>query len=165
MVMRRRRAWADTRFTAQAIANAATVKSDLLVGLSSTETKTVTRILGDLHFSADALAEVEYQQVVDVGIGVVSKEAFDLETLPDMDAVADYPQNGWVYIATQLCYQSLPTGGTPTAMWRGDARFVFDIRAQRKVDRGVLFLSLLNVGVGSSTGMEVTGRVRALCLT
>ena len=55
----------------------------------------------DLWVGPAANIEDEGQNAVDVGIGVVSKEAFDLETLPDMDATGDYPQQGWAYVATK----------------------------------------------------------------
>ncbi len=164
MVLRRRRAWGDTRF-ADLPLGAGTRKDDLLVGLAVTETKTVTRVIGDFSLNGAAVDENEYSVTIDVGIGVTSREAFDLETLPDPDAVADYPMNGWLYVATQICYQALPTGATPTAMWRKDARFTFDIRAQRKVDRGVLFMVIQNLAAPTAGTMRINGRVRALCLT
>ncbi len=160
--MRRRRAWADTRFAGTVLAVSATSKSDLLAGLVATETKTVSRILIDLlvyHRSSTVFADVE--NGIDIGIGVVSSEAFTLETLPDMDAVADYPQAGWVYVSTLMCYRAEAS----TGLVAYPAHFKADIRGQRKVDRGVLFMSILNTGIQGSETVGITGRVRALCLT
>ena len=163
VVMRRRRAWDDTRFAGATIAESATLKRDLLADLAASETKTVTRIIGTLQFYATPPNDVDYHNVLEIGIGVVSKEAFDLETLPDVNTETDYPQQGWLYVATRPAYQV--AAGTLGIM-RQDAIFSFDIRAQRKVDRGVLFMLIENTGIspGGST-MSIVGRVRALCLT
>ena len=103
MVMRRRRAWGDTRIAGTLLASSATLKFDLLPNLAAADTKTVSRILIDLTVGVPVNndSSVDRENVVDVGIGVVSNEAFIAETLPDMDAVADYPQAGWVYLATK----------------------------------------------------------------
>ncbi len=163
MVMRRRRAWADTRFSGQLLVASGTTKDDLLAGLSPSDVKTVTRILVDLYMAYPVGNDVavDRENSIDVGIGVVSQEAFDLETLPDMNAVADYPQQGWVYIATAPVWRTSMAG----AFVAESAHFKADIRAQRKVDRGVLFLSILNIGNIGLDSVFLTGRVRALCLT
>ena len=163
MTMRRRRAWADTRFAGTTIAASGTDKKDLLTGLAAMDVKIVTRLIGDVRVYGGATTETEYEMAIGLGIGVVSKEAYDLETLPDTDNVADYPQQGWIYVATQVCYQAIDSAGS--GLHRVDARFIFDIRAQRKVDRGVLFMLIDNTGIGTSSTLSITGRVRALCLT
>ena len=163
MVMRRRRAWADTRFADLSILDAATSKSDLLAGLTPADTKTVTRVLVDLTFGYVSSFAQDGSNTIDVGIGVVSQEAFDLETLPDPNAIADYPQQGWLYVATKRCMQTFLTS---TGLHLIPAVFQVDIRAQRKVDRGVLFMVLQNnAAEGLSATVRVYGRVRALCLT
>ena len=164
MTMRRRRAWADLRIPGTTLAASSTLKYDLLAGLTAMDTKTVTRIILDLTVCppvTNAL-NVDRTSVVDVGIGVVSQEAYDLETLPDMDNTADYPQQGWIYVATGLVYKIADSGGP---MWMHFARFEADLRAQRKVDRGVLFMSLLNIGINGADNIDFYGRVRVLCLT
>ena len=146
------------------MASSGTIKKDLLAGLTATETKTVSRILINLQVFnpvTNAL-NVDRSNVIDVGIGVCSKEAFDLETLPDMDNEADYPQAGWVYIDTQVTLKYADSGGPLVIV---GALFKADIRGQRKVDRGVLYASILNVGVNGADSVEVWGRIRALCLT
>ena len=162
--MRRRRAWADTLLQSPNMDLNEQSKDDLLVGLAATETKTVSRVLMDLHFFYDQLETAESIIVVHVGIGVVSKEAFDLGTFPDAAAVADYPQQGWLYVASLPIINTLPGAG---GIWRMDAHFKADIRGQRKVDRGVLFMTTNAVLLqGTDPGDIVrVGRVRALCLT
>ena len=145
MVMRRRRAWSDTLIQGTTLPHAATLKFDLLAGLSPTETKTVSRILINLTMTPPVTnAAADRSNNVFVGIGVVSKEAYDLETLPDTNATADYPQNGWVYIANKVVWKAAPSAAQ---LHIHVAEFVADVRGQRKVDRGVLFMSLLNIAV------------------
>jgi len=164
MVMRRRRAWADTRIVSNVIDLNEQSQTDLLAGLSPTETKTVSRVLIDMMFMYLGDELDESNLAVDMGIGVVSKEAFDLGTLPDANAVGDYPQQGWLYVATQAMSVSLPALG---GVHRTNAHFKVDIRGQRKVDRGVLFMTTnASLVDGTDPGFIVQiGRVRALCLT
>jgi len=162
MVMRRRRAWADTRKAGVLIVASGNITDDLLLGLAAAETKTVTRILLDLWFILPVNNSfADRENVVDIGIGVVSREAFDLGTLPDPGTVADYPQQGWLYLATQVVSRAADATGV---IWQ-HAHFKADIRGQRKVDRGVLFSTLENVGVVGADAVTVYGRIRALCLT
>jgi len=165
MVDRRRRAWADSRF-ATFVTTADQVKTDLLAGLAATETKTVTRVIIDMHFNLFETSENEATQVIDLAIGVVSREAFDLGTFPDANATGDYPQTGWLYVATKPVMSTVPGGGTAGGIWRIDASFMADIRAQRKVDRGVLYMTYNMLALsGTAQSVRVVGRVRVLCLT
>ena len=164
MVMRRRRAWSDARYAGSTLASGATLKNDLLTNLAAADTKTVSRLLIDLTFVPPVTnSAVDRTNTIDIGVGVVSREAFDLETLPDMDNLADYPQTGWLYVATKMVYKFAPDVSSGTTIL--PAHFMVDIRANRKVDRGVLFLSILNVGVNGTDNVDIWGRVRALCLT
>jgi len=162
MVMRRRRAWSDTSFAGATLAASSTIKSDLLATLTPSDTKTVTRIILDVSCIYPVTnAFTDRSNTVFLGIGVVSEEAFDLETLPDMNAVADYPQQGWVYVSQQVVWRTADA----TGVLGGSARFQADLRAQRKVDRGVLFMTILNIGINGADNIDLFGRVRALCLT
>ena len=44
------------------------------------------------------------------------------------------------------------------------ARFQFDIRAMRKIDKGRLYIIMENTNITVGGAMQVTGFVRALCL-
>jgi len=155
---RRRRAWADTRLANFLAAGGVQNKFDLLVDLAPTETKTVTRILVDLLFAYQGV-DTHRVASIDLGIGVVSREAFDLGTFPDANTASDYPQNGWLYVATKRV-QFVPSA------WMDPAVFTADLGAQRKVDRGVLFMTFTQqLVIGTVEDIRVYGRVRALCLT
>jgi len=160
--MRRRRAWSDTRFAQSAVIGNQE-KSNLLLQVADSDVKTVSRILVDMVFHFTGTDENESENVVDLAIGVVSLEAFNLGTFPDADAVADYPQQGWLFVATLPLMQSYPSLG---GVWRIDAHFKADIRGQRKVDRGVLYMTtnVLTLS-GTPNNPRKVGRIRALCLT
>ena len=161
MVQRRRRAWGDTRLAGFALAANGESRSDLLVGLSGVDTKTVVRIIGGITVYVPVNNNVETEAAIDVVIGVASREAFDLGTLPDADAVADYPTQGWLYAATKIVFMT--TGSVEQT--RSPVTFDFDLRASRKIDRGVLYMTILNTSLQGGNSIEITGRVRALCLT
>jgi len=157
--------WCDFLMNFNMVDGAVTL-DNLLVNAPSNDTRTITRLIGDFKVVLSAVSEVETQQVVDVGIGVINKEAFDLGTgvgVPNPTVEDSYPPRGWLYVARDTVLQALPTGGTVTAMWRETPHFKFDIRGQRKVDKGVLFMwSEANVTAGSTSTPNAIGRVRVL---
>jgi len=166
---RRRRAWADVLYTNLGLPAGGSVKTDLLVGSGApvVDTLTAVRIVGDIYVHTSPTDETEYSAAIDIGIGVSSAEAFALgvTALPDPNTAGDYPPRGWLYVSRQYVEQALPTGGTPTAIHRKDARFQFDIRAMRKIDKGVLFAIWRNTEFVAPSAMALTGRIRTLCLT
>jgi len=157
VTQRRRRAWADSRFSDFNAVSGQQHKTDLLADLSDKETKTVSRILLDLVFVYSDV-DIQREASIDLGIGVVSREAFDLGTFPDPNTASDYPQQGWLYVATKVALH------VPSAFMH-PAVFTADLRGQRKVDRGVLYMTFTQLGTIQSGILHVYGRVRALCLT
>jgi len=168
MVSRRRVAWCDTLLQT-GILDAAILLENLLVNAPASDTMTVTRIIGDFTVEVPALSEVEIGSSVDVGIGVINTEAFDLGTgvgIPNPTVEDSTPPRGWLYAMRHTVKQSLPTGGTPTAMWRERAHFQFDLRGQRKIDKGVLYMWVeQNAFEGTGMSLSVVGRIRTLFKT
>ena len=166
MVSRRSRVWADTRFASVALNDGAQVVNDLRGAIVVPDVYTCVRLIVDFEVGVTSLQEAEFSQIIDLGIGVTSFEAFTAGVVPDPKATADYPRDGWLYVASKLVEQSVPTGATPVAMYRKNAVFQVDLRAGRKVDRGVLYSILENTAMtGTATNLLVTGRIRALFLT
>ena len=165
VTQRRRRAWSDV-IVSQALAVNGALHLDLLQNLADSDTKTVARVLLDVVGTPTAADQSEATNFIHMGIGVCSLEAFNATSLPDPDITADYPTAGWLYVATKVVQQGLPvisSGGGVTRTW---ARFEVDLRAQRKVDRGVLYLTAINrTAEGASMTVYLFGRVRVLCLT
>ena len=168
MPQSRNRAWADITIDEGITSSGGRVIKNLLVNAPTVDTLTAVRILGEISFHVQTLSEIEFMQHIDLGIGVASLEAFNVgvTALPDPLTSTEYPPRGWLYIARRVVTQSLPTGGTPTAMYRETARFMFDLRAARKIDKGILFLHAVNTNFdGTDSTVSMIGRVRALCLT
>ena len=153
--------------TTSVVANGETTLVDLLEDLPVMEVKTVSRLLVDLLMTVDATSENEGSSIMDLGIGVCSDEAFSIgnTAVPDPDVTTEYPMDGWLYVATGLVSLALPTGGTVTAMHVESAHFRADLRAQRKVDRGKLYMKIQNSTLINGITVRIVGRVRALCLT
>ena len=163
----RNRAWADSRVSGTLLTSGTPLLTDLLVGAPTVDTLTAVRIVGGLTVYQDASSENEGRGYCDVGIGVSSREAFTVgaTALPDPTQGDEYPPRGWLYAATKPLTLMLPTGGTPTAMWQIPAVFEFDLRAMRKIDKGVLFMWVEEATVSGTLVTYITGRVRVLCLT
>ena len=160
----RPRSWADTRFSIASLVADAPQSFDLLAERPSSDTHTVIRLIGDLtvQYSPNSTIVDSYSRV-DVGIGVTSIEAFAVlgTAMPNpSNTPAEYPPRGWLYIHTLPVSQQAESVGVINNV----ARFVFDVKAMRKIDKGILFLTVEqnNIIVGGS--MRMVGRVRALCL-
>ena len=140
---------------------------DLLANAPTVDTLTAVRIVGDLAFNFASTSEIEGDAIVDIGIGVSSSQAFSTgaSALPDPTTETEYPPRGWLYVNTKPMVQSLPTGGTPTAMWLVQPTFTFDLRAMRKIDKGTLFLWMEYLTIGGTVTPRAIGRIRTLCLT
>jgi len=164
MASNRNRAWADRRFAGEVVAAAAVQAYDLLSVAPTVDTLTAIRIIGDLTFQYTVSVTItDSLSSVDVGIGVTSAEAFAAggTSLPSPTAQDQYPPRGWLYAATLPVWEKAES----TGVIHHAARFQFDLRAMRKIDKGVLFMVIEqnNVTVGGS--MQLTGRTRVLCLT
>jgi len=161
----RPRAWGDERFSATSVAAGTPFKRDLLANLAAADVKTAVRIIGELSLYGAVTSESEYDQLVDIGIGVASVEAFTVggSSLPQPNVDVQQPPRGWMFAAQGHFWQFKAANNEQQ---RGEQMFRFDLRASRKVDRGVLYLAITNTNIsGSSTSALVVGRVRVLCLT
>ena len=162
----RRRAWADTIFTGSNLINGGEIINDIRGSLVALDTMTVVRLIVGLRMTFGVTNELESHQIINFGVGVTSFEAFTAGVVPNPSASIDYPRDGWLYVATRSAYQTLPSGASVVTMHRQDAVFEVDMRASRKVDRGILYSVMENDAFeGSAEAVKVTGRIRALFLT
>ena len=161
---RRPVAWCDFLMNFTSVAT--TVNLDnLLVNQPASDTITVTRILGDFIALPSPTQEVESAVTVDVGIGVINKEAFDLGTgvgIPNPTVEDSYPPRGWLYVARKPVMLTVPGGGSPAGIFVQPAHFKFDLRGQRKVDKGVLFMWIEQNNDIASMTLRFNGRIRVL---
>lgn len=165
MASNRNRAWADTRFNVGALVAGTPQIFDLLAGAPTVDTLTAVRIIGDLEFQyTPNLTVSDSLSVVDVGIGVCSTEAFSsgFDALPRASDSANYPTRGWLYVSTRPVTQLVTAD---TGIIDRVARFQFDLRAMRKIDKGILYLEMEQANIIIGGVMNVVGRTRVLCLT
>ena len=98
---------------------------------------------------------------VAIGYGVCSEEAFStgLTATPNPEVSTEFPERGWMHRAR---YVVIDNGfGIPTNV------IVLDnnIRAQRKIDKGVLYLTIHNQTIrGGVFNIRLHGTLRLLCL-
>ncbi len=162
----RHRTWADTIFTQIIASGGAGLPINLLADAPTVDTLTAIRLVVDLTAVPDpALSAVDGSQLVHVGIGVASLEAFNIgiSALPNPNDDNDYPPRGWLYVAPSLVHRAVGAGPIDIVRY---GEWHVDIRSMRKIDKGVLFIIVENAAaLGTSFAIAVSGRVRALCLT
>jgi len=158
MPERRPTQWFDVLFNETIIAGAQ-INTDLVEqALDQPRSRlTVTRTIIDLTVVTQLLNTSEGAMRIRWGIGVASREAFEIVGgLPDVDDANEYPALGWIGLGTGMTFSSTDQ----LQVYRVQE----DIRASRKIDRGVLFMTIDNSAfLGASHTVQVIGRVRALC--
>jgi len=168
MASKRHVAWCDF-LMAFTMADAAIRLDNLLINAPASDTLTVTRIIGDFMVFPEATSEVEGTYAVDCGIGVVNSEAFDLGSgvgISNPTVEDSTPPRGWLYAGRQPVFLSIPGGGTAGGHGMLAGHFKFDLRGQRKVDKGVLYMWLeQNDNSGTPQTLRCIGRIRTLFKT
>jgi len=160
----RPRAWADTILNVSVVGDAAIAPVNLLASLTASDTITAVRLVGDiLIVPENADTNESVRNLLTMGIGVTSLEAFNASVLPDARTEADFPPRGWLYRdAKPYLFSNSATFGIELAEL---PRFKFDLRAARRVDKGVLFLEAFNDALMGTGSVRLMGIIRALCLT
>ncbi len=161
------REWVDLFFTGVGIAaGAAIVPLDILFDMRDEVNKTVARLILDITVMHSNLSTNEEASTrLNIGIGVATQEGFDggAGTVPSPNVSTEFPIHGWLWRAQYGCYWSnSATFGIELALF---PRIAMDLRASRKVDKGVLYLAATNTLIQTGFALELTGSVRALMLT
>ena len=160
MANRRRTSWLDTGFSSFLGGGSAQYIFSLDGNLSINDLAgmTVTRTLVRISLSYSATTPVDSVQAISYGIGIADREAYAASILPDPGTAADAPARGWL-LKDMVSYVQDDTILVPAMnMW-------YDIRAQRKLDEGRLYMIFQNDDVsGVSDSIQVRGLVRLLCL-
>jgi len=163
--MPRNRAWADTVYKFKSVASEGNDLQNLLLNAPTVDTLTAVRIVVDLHCSFEAgVAFADAANSLHVGIGVTSVEAFNqgINAIPEPQFSTQYPPRGWLYVATRGVSMSVESAVGFTI---NGADFSADLRSMRKVDKGILFCVIQNIGDLNTRTIDFTGRIRVLCLT
>jgi len=97
-------------------------------------------------------------QMYDVGIGIASNEAFAVGVtgIPNVGTAADHPERGWVYRCRHIVQDD-------TAIPMPIVNVFKDIKSQRKLDRGVLYMTAESTaGFGTALTLRFMGLTRSL---
>ncbi len=73
--------------------------------------QTLVRTLIELSLYSTTVAGVWGTQIVDIGIGITSQEAFAAGVLADPDTANDQPSRGWIYRTRRVVAQN--AAGSP----------------------------------------------------
>ena len=158
--MARPGAWGDTLLSTIIASASKMPVTDLLTPLENHDTKTVVRLIVRITITTDDVGQNSLgYQLVDLGIGVCSAEAFVDDSVPDVQVAGDVPQLGWMF-RTRVPVIHEQTN----VIWHFPV-IDKDLRASRKVDRGVCYLTAFNTAVqGAPFSVRLTGLIRAYCL-
>ena len=100
----------------------------------------------------------EGSQIIDLGIGVTSQEAFAAGSLPDPKVGSDHPTRGWIFRARGRVFGFI-ANDPAVFTWRLDR----DIRSRRKLENGECYIVVDNtLSEGSSGAVAVVGLIRQL---
>ena len=149
--------WIDTS-VGVSIGNGAQGNVSLMTGVAPVNMRgmTLIRTIISLSMFSTEVAGAWGVQVISIGIGVASQEAFAAGVLPDPTTPGDKPPRGWVYRTQQSIWQN--GAGAPVV-----AQINADIRGARKIENGELYIICDNNSVAGTTfGMRLQGLVRTL---
>ena len=155
-----RSTWWQDRLVGLSVANGGQNNADLLLNVSSDESRglTLTRTILALGMFSTTVAGAYGVQIVDVGIGLIDRDAAAVAAFPDPDAQDDSPPSGWLF--RKRCLVAQNGAGAP-AIFSCEV----DLRAMRKVREGQLTLILNSQSqIGTTFTVAVWGSVRMLLL-
>ncbi len=151
--------WIDTLFDFGVATGAQSLLS-LMSGVAPVNVRrqTLVRTLITLHAYSSTVAGAWGTQIVDMGIGITSQEAFAAGVVADPLTANDQPSRGWIYRTRRVVSQN-GIGGKVIFEIMGD------IRASRKLDDGECYLVTNNsTDQGTAFTVRVAGLIRQLWL-
>ena len=163
MPNQRKTVWIDTLHN-PVIASGGVHADTLIAAPTSTDQRiagmTLIRTIICHDYSYAVHDSGEGSQIIDVGIGVTSQEAFASTILPDPNNAIDHPTRGWVYRCRHKIH------GFAADQAAVDVRSVYrDIRSKRKIDNGELYIHIVNSALsGAASSIQVIGITRCLFL-
>ena len=155
-----RQSYWDNTLVSQSIATG----GQAVIDLSGTpgalsEGFTLVRTIFDLYILPNSgTPSANGSQMLDIGVGLTSKEAFAASVVPDPNDPTERPVQDYIYRTRCVVMQDDTQVLAPT-MCRGD------IRAGRKLAGGTLYMAIDSIVLtGSSFTIRVAGLVRCLIL-
>ncbi len=157
------RIWIDTGL-GLVVASAGQANVSLMTGVSATQTRfdrmTLLRTILGFDIAYAVRDSGEGSQLVSIGIGVTSQEAFAAGSLPDPEVDGDFPARGWVW---RNRYRIFGFAADQPAVFT--RRVDLDLRAMRKLENGEAYLIAANGAVeGATAVINIHGIVRQLWL-
>jgi len=163
--MARPRAWGDSLINVDLVSGVQQ-SINLLLTLTASDTITAVRLVGSLTASpASLIGQIDGIMGIDIGVGVAATEAFGVAgAIPDPNVAGDVPARGWLYRTRMVEIKVHSSSSVFEILHVGTANF--DIGASRKVDRGILYMTMSsNPILGTAHTINLAGIVRAFCLT
>ena len=154
--------WIDT-LVDTTVANAATNTISLSGEFTAQETIRLARLtLLRTLVRIDAAYAVhdagEGSQRMAIGIGLAPVEAFSGTTTSDPEDASEFPTRGWIWRGVYRLY-----GFAADQPAVSNRALDLDLRSRRKVENGILFLTINNVALeGVSAAIRVVGMIRQL---
>ncbi len=164
MPERRATLWVDTIIDSNVTDGGGNVLVDLSTSAvvdrqTFTAIRWIIRLLAVPSVIANATVST---QRVSIGIGVVSRDAFVAggAAVPSPSVMTEFPTEGWVLRDHGILVNQQDSGTVEA--WHFP-EFRYDIRAARKIGRGVPFLSMGNADlIAGTTAVKVAGVIRTL---
>ncbi len=150
--------WIDTFFNKD-VGTAATTIDSLMTNVSATQSRrgwTMVRTIIGIDFAYTVHDSGEGSQVIAMGIGVASQEAFAASAISDPQTSMDHPTSGWVFRTAFRVFGF--AADQPTIFVR---RIEKDIRAKRKIQNGEMFFTVDNDPLeGVAAAIRMVGYIR-----
>jgi len=160
----RPRVWVDLNIDENLAAGGSFNKDLLVLQTVDWQARTAVRHIGRLLVIPSVIANSTVAaQKISLGIGVVAAPAFTTTgAVPTPNVDSEFPTAGWVLRDNGILVNQQDSGTVEA--WHFP-EFRWDIRASRKVDRGVLFLRVFVADLLAGTvAVKVVGTVRTLVL-
>ena len=160
------RLWIDTAGSLTLSSGSGTAQISLMTDVTRQETRlaqmTLLRTIIGLNIGNTVHDSGEGSQLISIGIGVVSQEAFALGTTatPSPHLDNNFPPRGWVWRARYRTFGF--AADQPTIFTQ---RIDLDMRSQRKLENGEAFLRGVNEDIeGVASQVTIHGLIRQLWL-
>ncbi len=155
--------WVDTITNTQ-VASGAKSETSLMTGISSTESRmgmTLMRLILCYSLGRTIMDSGEGIDLVSIGIGIASQEAFAGGVLADPESSAEFPMGGWLYRCRYAVH-----GFATNAQAVFQIQIDKDLGAKRKLNNGELYITVTNqAGNGIAGFISLIGATRALFLS
>ncbi len=156
---RRRTAWDDQLLNVE-LTSGSQEEFQLLPAVTDPQKRgyTLVRMLFNLVMAPSTPGAVSGQMATDIGIALVSADAFTAGAVPDPSTDADFPVSGWLFRHRTLIRDETLASGIVEF-----TRVKEDLRAMRKLDRSFVTLILETSGVeGTTFTVRAHGLIRTL---